>query len=319
MKLISIVVPCYNEEETVAIFYTEVMKIIDTISEYNFEIMYINDGSRDNTAKEIQALTKQDTRVAFIDFSRNFGKEAGLLAGLEYAKGAAVIVMDVDLQDPPELIPELISNWEKGYDVVYTRRTNRDGEPPIRSFFANMFYKVINKMSDVEIVDGARDYRIMDRRVVQSLLDLGECNRFSKGLFMWVGYESKCLEFEHVERVAGETSWSFWKLFRYAIDGIVSFTNFPLKIASIFGVIISFFSLIFMFYVVIKNSIYGNSVEGWASMTAIICFLGGIQLIVIGVIGEYLGKIFNEVKERPQYIVKQYIESSFETEEVKEI
>ncbi|OOB79958.1 MAG: bactoprenol glucosyl transferase [Epulopiscium sp. Nuni2H_MBin001] len=318
MKLISIVVPCYNEQETVEIFYKEIIKVINELPDYGFEIVYINDGSKDNTAEYIYKLTKLDSRIAFIDLSRNFGKEAGLLAGLQYAKGDAVVVMDVDLQDPPNLLPELISNWEKGHDIVYTRRTNRDGEPLIRSWFAKLFYKLINKLSDVEIVDGARDYRIMDRRVVNSLLDLGEKNRFSKGLFMWVGYDCKCIEFQHVERVAGETSWSFWKLFGYAIDGIVSFTNFPLKIASIFGIIVSLLSFIFLIYVVIKNTIFENPVSGWASMTSIICFLGGIQLIVIGVIGEYVGKVFNEVKARPQYIVKDYIESSFNKGEQNE-
>lgn len=315
MKLISIIVPCYNEQDTIEIFYTEIKKIISKLSNYKFEIIFINDGSKDNTVQEVKRIREMDSRIALVNLSRNFGKEAALLAGLKYAKGDAAIVMDVDLQDPPSLLPELISNWESGYDVVYTRRTNRDGEPPIRSFFAKLFYKLINKMSDVEIVDGARDYRIMSRQVVDSLLAMNEKNRFSKGLFMWVGYDSKVIEFEHVDRSAGKTKWSFFKLFTYAIEGIVSFSNFPLRIASLMGGFISMIAFIFMMYIVIKTLILNNPVSGWASMTSIILFLGGIQLIVIGVIGEYLGRIFVEVKNRPSYFVKEFYASELNNEE----
>ena len=309
MKNISIIVPCYNEEMIINIFYDTIIKIINIMQNYKFEIIFVNDGSKDNTIKEAKKLKDKDKRIAIIDFSRNFGKEAALLAGLQFSKGDAVIVMDVDLQDPPELLPELISNWEAGYDVVYTRRKNRDGEPPIRSFFAKMFYKIINKTSDVQIVDGARDYRIMSRRAVDSLLCMQEKSRFSKGLFMWVGYNSKVIEFEYIERGAGETKWSFIKLFTYAMEGIVSFSNFPLRIASFMGTIISLLAFIFLFYIVIKTMIFKNHVHGWASMTSIILFLGGIQLLVIGIIGEYLGRIFNEVKNRPVYFIKEYYES----------
>ena len=247
-----------------------------------------------------------------INFSRNFGKEAALLAGLRYATGDAVIVMDVDLQDPPELLPQMISDWESGYDVVYTKRKDRKGEPPIRSFFSKLFYKIINKVSDVEIVDGARDYRIMSRQAVNSLLQLNEKKRFSKGLFMWIGFDSKVIEFEHVERVAGNTKWSFFKLFAYAIEGIVSFSDFPLRLASLLGVIISVISFLFLIYVIVKNTMFHNPVSGWASMTSIIVFLGGIQMIILGVIGEYLGRIFEEVKNRPCYFVKNLYKSEFQ-------
>lgn len=309
MRSLSIIVPCYNEEETVNIFYQEINRISQKLHDYSFEFIFINDGSKDNTIHEMNAISEIDGRVAIIDFSRNFGKEAALLAGLEYSKGDAIIVMDVDLQDPPELIFEFVKHWEDGVDIVYARRSNRDGEPPIRSFFARMFYKIINKFSDVDIVDGARDYRLMSRQAVDSLLEMKEHNRFSKGLFMWVGYDSKLIEYEHVERVAGTTSWSFIKLFGYAIEGIISFSTFPLRIASILGTFVSGIAMLFMVYVVIKAAILGNAVDGWASLTSIILFLGGIQLVVLGVIGEYLSRIFSEVKGRPQYIVKKYVHS----------
>ncbi|WP_238916674.1 glycosyltransferase family 2 protein [Clostridium sp. YIM B02555] len=309
MKTISVIVPCYNEEKTIKIFYDTLNFILGSTLDYNFEIIFVNDGSKDKTIDEIKKLKEADDRIGIIDFSRNFGKEAALLAGLEVSKGEGVIVMDADLQDPPQLIPELIANWENGHDVVYTRRKNREGEPIIRSFLAKMFYKVINKVSSVEIVDGARDYRIMSRQIVDDLLCMKEKNRFSKGLFMWVGYNSKLIEFEHMERAAGETKWSFIKLFAYAIDGIVSFSNFPLRIASFMGTLISLLAFIFLFYILVKTMIFKNPVNGWASMTSIILFLGGIQLLVIGIIGEYLGRIFNEVKNRPAYFVKNYYES----------
>ena len=318
MKKISIVVPCYNEEDAIPIFYDEVKNLVDNINDYSFEFIFVNDGSKDNTVEIIKDIREKDGRICLVNLSRNFGKEAALLAGMDSAIGDAVIVMDVDLQDPPSLLPELIYDWESGYDIVYTRRVNRDGEPPIRSFFARMFYRMINKLSDVEIVDGARDYRIMSRAVVDSLLSLREKNRFSKGLFMWVGYDSKVIDFEHAERSAGETKWSFTKLFAYAIEGIVSFSNFPIRISSFMGVGISFIAFIFMLYIIIKTIIFNNEVSGWASMTSIMLFLGGIQLIVIGVIGEYLGRIFNEVKNRPNYLVKEFCESSLKKEMDKE-
>lgn len=308
-KSISIVVPCYNEEPTIKPFYEEIAKVIKRNSTYKFEIIFINDGSKDNTIDEMKKVAAADDCVAVLDFSRNFGKEAGLLAGLEYASGDAVIVMDVDLQDPPALIDEFIEHWAAGKDIVYARRSNRRGEPVIRSFFARMFYKLINRFSEVEIVDGARDFRIMDRKVIDSILELKERNRFSKGLFMWVGYDAHLIEFEHVERVAGETSWNFWGLFAYAIEGIVSFSTFPLRIAGIVGALVSFLAFVFMGYIVVKAMFYGNAVDGWASMTSIMLFMGGLQLLFLGVIGEYLSRIFTEVKGRPSYMLKECINS----------
>ena len=310
MKSISIVVPCYNEEETVTIFYDTVVKIINPLTNYNFEIIFVNDGSKDKTVEIVKSLREKDSRISLVDFSRNFGKESAMLAGFQASVGDAVIIMDVDLQDPPNLIPEMIEGWESGYDIVYTKRKNRDGEPPVRSFFSDLFYKIINRMSDVEIVNGARDYRIMSRRAVNSLLQLKEKNRFSKGLFMWVGYCSKVIEFEHVDRSAGETKWSFKKLFGYAIEGIISFSDFPLRIASFLGTFISLVAFIFLMYVLVKNLVFQNPVSGWASTISIVLFLGGIQLIVLGVIGEYIGRIFNEVKNRPNYVVKDFFRSN---------
>ncbi|MGL4338110.1 MAG: glycosyltransferase family 2 protein [Turicibacter sp.] len=311
-KLISIIVPCYNEEETVDRFYEEIIKVSEQI-EYDIEMIFVNDGSRDKTVALIKNLHQQDARVSLLDLSRNFGKEAAMYAGLKYAKGDAAVIMDVDLQDPPSLLPEMIKYWEDGYENIYTRRRNRDGEPPIRSFFANAFYKLINRMSDVEIVDGARDYRLLSRRAVDDLIALKEANRFSKGLFQWIGYDGICLEFDHVDRVAGETKWSFMKLFNYAIEGITAFSNAPLRFATYTGVLVAFTSFAYLLYIFFDKLIRDNPTDGWSSMMCVMLFLGGVQLIFLGVIGEYIGRIYNEVKGRPIYIVKEFIE----TEELK--
>lgn len=303
MKL-SIVVPCYNESECIELFYEEILKVMHQIPEYELELLFVNDGSKDNTLEILQSLHKKDSQVVVVNFSRNFGKEAALLAGLEFSTGDLVAVMDADMQDPPELLIEMVGYLQDEYDVVYTRRKNRNGEPPIRSFFAKLFYKLINKMSEVEIVDGARDYRMMKRYVVDSILQLKERCRFSKGLFVWVGFNSKIIEFEHTDRAKGKTKWSFGKLFRYGIEGMVSFSNFPLRIASILGIVISVVAFIYMLYIVIKALIFKNPVAGWASMTSIILFIGGVQLVLMGIIGEYLGHMFTELKGRPNYIVK---------------
>ena len=309
MTLLSIVVPCYNEQETVSLFYDATSKVVDKM-DMDYEIIFVNDGSKDNTLEECVKLYKSHPdHVRVIDFSRNFGKEGGLLAGLEYAKGDYITVMDADLQDPPEYLPlmmESINN--ENYDIVGTRRVSRKGEPPIRSFFARQFYKLINKFTEVEIVDGARDYRLMTRQVVDSILELKEYHRFSKGLFVWVGYKTKYLEYENVERVAGETSWNFWGLAKYAIEGIVAFTTAPLQIATIFGLFISFVAFIAMIFIIVRALIFGDSVAGWPSMMTIMLFLGGIQLLAIGIIGEYLSKTYMEVKKRPNYIVKKIYE-----------
>ena len=299
--------PCYNEQETVKCFYDEIIKVTNQISGYDFEFIYVNDGSKDQTVPFIKQLREQDDRVCLIDFSRNFGKEAAMLAGMEHSSGEVVVIMDVDLQDPPQLLPQMIKLYEDGYENVYTRRRNRNGEPPIRSFFANMFYRIINRMSDVEIIDGARDYRLLSRRAVDDLVSLKEANRFSKGLFQWVGYQSICLEFDHVERVAGETKWNFMKLADYAIEGITAFSNAPLRFATYTGMFIASLSFLYLLYIFFDTMINGNSTAGWPSIVCIMLFLGGIQLIFLGVIGEYIGRIYNEVKQRPIYIVKELV------------
>ncbi|MCM3763510.1 glycosyltransferase family 2 protein [Neobacillus niacini] len=307
MKLISIVVPCYNEEKSVELFYATVKPVLEGIGYIDYEFIYVNDGSKDLTEEKMRELSNREYNVRYISFSRNFGKEAAMLAGIEAARGDAVVLMDVDLQDPPELLPQMVEDWEiGGYDVVYTRRSTRSGEPPLRSWFAKQFYKLINVMSDVHIVDGARDYRLMDRKAVDSFLRLNERNRFAKGLFMWVGYKSKCIEFENVERAVGSTSWSFWKLVHYAIDGIVSFTISPLRWATYFGLFTATSAFVYMFYVIFSKLLFGNPVSGYASIVSIMLFFGGIQLIFLGIIGEYIGRIFIEVKARPNYIIKEH-------------
>lgn len=309
MKLLSIVVPCYNEQETVALFYDATSKVCDNLK-IGYEIIFVNDGSKDNTIQELRKLYElHKNHVKVIDFSRNFGKESGLLAGLEHAKGDYITVMDADLQDPPSFIPKMLEIMEtQDIDIVGTRRVTRKGEPKIRSFFARQFYKLINKFSEVEIVDGARDFRMMKREVVDSILELREYNRFSKGIFAWVGFKTIYLEYENVERVAGETSWSFWKLFAYAIDGIVAFTIAPLRIATLLGLFISFVTFIMIVFVFFRTLIFKDPVAGWPSMVIIIMFLGGIQLLAIGIIGEYLSKTYMEVKNRPHYIVRKVYE-----------
>ena len=306
LNMLSIIVPCYNEEESLPYFYEELNKYLKDIGEY--ELLFIDDGSKDKTIEVAKELKEKDKNIKIVSFSRNFGKEAAMLAGLKESKGDYVVLMDADLQDPPFLLPEMLETVKSGeYDSVATYRVSRKGEPVIRSFFARMFYKLINKMIDVEIVDGARDYRLMNREMVDSIISLQEVNRFSKGIFAWVGFKTKYLEYENIERVAGETKWSFWKLFRYAIDGIVGFTIYPLRLATIMGTIASISGFIFMLYIVIKALIYGDPVAGYPSMISIIIFLGGIQLIFLGVIGEYLGRTYIESKHRPVYIIKERI------------
>lgn len=305
--MLSVIVPCYNEEEAVSKFYPELKKYLSKIH-IKYEILFIDDGSKDKTVEECLKLKEEDKNIKIVSFSRNFGKEAGILAGLKESKGDHVVIMDADLQDPPSLLPEMYEIVKSGeYDSVATRRVDRKGEPPIRSFFARTFYKLINKMIEVEIVDGARDYRLMTRKMVDAILSMTEYNRFSKGIFAWVGFKTKYIEFENVERVAGETKWSFWGLFRYAIDGIVGFTTAPLRIATYTGTIVSIFGFIWMLFIVIKALVAGDPVAGYPSMMAMICLLGGIQLLVIGIVGEYLGKTYMESKHRPNYIIKEIL------------
>lgn len=305
MKKVSIIVPCYNEEESIPLFYKEIKKIFSKIN-YKLELIFVNDGSKDKTLELIRNLSKKDKEANYISLSRNFGKEAAMWAGLKHSTGDYITVMDCDLQDPPTLIPEMLRLIEEeNYDVVGTRRVTRKGEPPIRSFFARMFYKIINKMSKVEMVDGARDYRMMTRQVVDNLLTLKEYNRYSKGLFSFVGFKTKWLEYENIERVAGETKWNFWKLFLYAIEGIVAFTTAPLTMAATFGILFCLVAFIMIIVIIVKTLVYGDPTSGWPSLACIIFMTNGIELLCIGVIGEYLSKTYLEVKKRPIYIVKE--------------
>ena len=303
---ISVVVPCFNEEESIPLFYEEMERVRTSMGE-EFEYIFINDGSSDKTLDVLRELNLLNPCAHYLSFSRNFGKEAALYAGLQHASGDYVTVMDVDLQDPPELLIEMKQKLEEqpDLDCVGTRRVTRDGEPPIRSFFARMFYKLINHISQVEMIDGARDFRLMTRQVVDAILELKEVNRFSKGLFSWVGFDVAYVSYENRERVAGETSWSFWKLLNYSLDGFINFSEVPLKLATWAGTFSFLISLVGIFFVVIRKLTIGGSVAGWASLVSIILFIGGIQLLALGIIGNYISKIFLETKKRPVYIVKE--------------
>lgn len=304
-NLISIVVPCYNEEPTLHILYEELNKVTAAMTEYEFEYVFVNDGSRDKTLSILKEMASNDKKVKYVSFSRNFGKEAALLAGLKNAKGDLVATMDADMQDPPALLPEMVSYVVSGeYDNAATRRVSRKGEPIIRSFFARMFYRVMRRITDIEIMDGARDYRVMNRQMVDSIIALQEYNRFSKGIFSWVGFETKWIEFENVERSAGETKWSFWKLLRYSIEGMVSFSDAPINIASWLGLIMTGVSVIALLFLFLRALIFGDPVAGWPSLACIMTFIAGIQLFVMGMMGQYVSKTYMEVKNRPHYIVK---------------
>lgn len=306
MKKITVIVPCYNEEEALHYYYEEMSKVMTSMNNYDFELLFINDGSKDQTLQVIKELADKDQRVRYVSFSRNFGKEAAMYAGFENSTGDYVCLMDADLQDPPKLLPEMVKAIEeKGYDSAATRRVTRQGEPPIRSFFARMFYKMMNRVSDTELMDGTRDYRLMTRQFVDSLMEMKEYNRFSKGLFGWVGYKTKWIEFENVERVAGETKWSFWKLFVYAIDGIVAFSTAPLAIASVIGMLMLFVAFFFIAFIVVRTLLFGDPVAGWPSLVCIITLIGGIQIFCVGILGQYLSKVYLETKKRPIYIVKE--------------
>ena len=301
---LSIIVPCYNEENTIEIFYKEILSVLNNKDE--FEIIFINDGSKDKTLNNIKKLTNIDNNIKYISFSRNFGKESALYAGLKKSKGEYIAIMDVDLQDPPYLIPKMLDILKNDdYDVIATKRVSRKGEPKIRSFFARLFYKIINKISDLELVDGARDYRLMTRQVVNSILELNEYNRFSKGLFNWIGFKTKWIEYENTERVTGETSWSFWQLLKYSIEGIVGFSTLPLSLSTILGILFSIIAFILIIIIVIKHILYGDVVQGWTSTICFILLLGGIQLFSIGILGKYIEKTYIEVKNRPIYIIKE--------------
>ena len=307
MEKISVVVPCYNEEPTITLFYDEITKVSENM-EVNFECIFVDDGSKDKTIDILKELANKDKRVKYIKLSRNFGKEGAMLAGLKLSTGDYVTIMDADLQDPPKLLPKMLSilkDEKNDYDCVGTRRVTRKGEPPIRSFFARRFYKIINRMSKVEMVDGARDYRLMTRQVVNSILELNEYNRYSKGLFQFVGFNTKWLEYENVERVAGETKWSFWKLFKYAIEGIVSFSTAPLTMSVTIGLLFCLIAFIMIIFIIVKTLVYGDPVAGWPSLACIVIFASGVQLFSLGILGEYLSKTYLEVKNRPIYIIKE--------------
>ena len=303
MRKLSVVCPCYNEDESIECFYNELIKYIGNL---NYEIIFIDDGSKDNTLIDIKNLAKRDDKVKYISFSKNFGKESALYAGLDLSSGSHVVIMDVDLQDPPEFIPKMIDIIQStDYDVIATRRVSRAGEPIIRSFFARMFYKIINRISDLELVDGARDFRLMTRQVADAILELDEYNRFSKGLFNWIGFKTKWLEYENVKRATGETSWSFWSLFKYSVEGIVGFTTAPLQISTFLGIIISIVAFLMIIFIVVRNLLFSDPVAGWTSTICVILLLGGIQLFSIGILGKYLEKTYLETKNRPIYIIKE--------------
>ncbi len=305
MKLTAII-PCYNEEAVLRIFYEEMKRVMSEMKDTEFELLFVNDGSKDNTLAVLKEMADLDNRVKYISFSRNFGKEAAIYAGLQHAGGDLTVIMDADLQDPPSLLPKMYQAIvEEGYDSVATRRVNRKGEPPIRSFFARRFYRLMNHISKADIVDGARDFRMMNRNFVDALLSMGEYNRFSKGLFGWVGYQTKWLEYENVERAAGETKWSFWKLFLYSIDGIVAFSTLPLSISAFLGVLMCILAVFAIVFIIIRQLLYGGSAFGWPSMVCIMIFIGGIQLLCMGILGSYLAKTYLEVKKRPIYILKE--------------
>lgn len=304
MKL-SIVVPCYNEEETIRPFLVATKQVESQMPDLSFEYIFIDDGSKDKTLAVLEEVGQTYPNVGYLSFSRNFGKEAALLAGLEHASGDLVTVMDVDLQDPPELLIDMYAKIQEGYDVVGTRRKDRAGEPPIRSFFSRMFYVLINKVSNTEMVDGARDFRLMTRQVVDSILELREVNRFSKGLFSWVGYKTTYLSFENRERVAGETSWNFFSLFKYSIEGIVNFSDVLLNLATVGGFFSFISSIVGIVFIIVRKLFFGGSVDGWPSLVCLILFMGGLQLLALGIIGKYISKIFLETKHRPVYIVRQ--------------
>ena len=307
MELLSVIVPSYNEEENIFDFYEELMKNAPFFQsrELDVEVIYIDDGSKDKTAEKVKEQAARDARVHLVSYSRNFGKEAAIYAGLKKAKGDYSVLMDCDLQDPPALLPDMFRYIDEGFDSVATRRVSRKGEPPIRSLFARMFYRIMNKISKTEIVDGARDYRLMKRQVVDAILAMAEYNRFTKGIFGWVGYETKWLEYENVERKKGETKWSFWKLFLYSLDGITAFSTVPLAVASFMGVLFCGLAFLMIVFKIVRKLIFGDPTSGWPSLVCIILLCSGVQLFCLGIVGQYLSKTYMEVKKRPIYLVKE--------------
>ncbi len=303
--MLTCIIPCYNEEESLPYFYKEISRVFADM-DCTYELIFVNDGSTDQTLTYLKNMAESDEHVIYLSFSRNFGKEAAMYAGLCHANGDYAAVMDADMQDPPSLLPQMLDLLLNGtYDSVATRRITRSGEPLIRSWFAHRFYQLINKISDTDIVDGARDFRLMKRSMVDAIIALGEYNRFSKGIFGWVGFRTYWLSYENTERVAGSTKWSFWKLFKYAIDGILNFSQVPLNISSWFGISMTFFAALMMIFIIVRKFLFGDPVNGWASLICVIIFIGGIQLFCIGIMGQYIAKIYMETKKRPHFIVAE--------------
>ena len=306
MKKVSLLIPAYNEEETIPLLYNELNKAVETISGYEFEIFFVNDGSSDNTLNILRNLQQIDSRVNYISFSRNFGKETAMAAGFDYVTGDAAVILDADLQDPPELIKEMIFHWEEGYDDVYAKRRSREGESWFKKFTSAAFYKVLQKMTKIPIQEDTGDFRLLDRRAIESLKKLREKQRYTKGMFSWIGFNKKEILFDRKPRAAGKTKWNYLKLFNLALEGVTSFTTSPLRISTIIGILVSIFSIIYMFIVLIKSLIWKDPVKGYPSMMVTILFLGGVQLVSLGIIGEYVGRIFNETKYRPLYIIDEH-------------
>ena len=306
MKKVNLIVPCYNEAEALPLFKDELNKVIQTLDQYTFEILLINDGSTDTTLSVMKEICDTDSHYKYISFSRNFGKEAAMYAGFCNSDGDYAAIMDADIQDPPALLPDMLHCLEtEDYDSVATRRVSRIGEPKIRSFFARNFYKLINKISDADVVDGARDFRLMKREMVDSIVAMCEYNRFSKGIFGWIGFKTKWLEYENVNRIAGETKWSFWGLFKYAVDGIINFSETPMSLASGLGIFLTIFSFLMVIFIIIRKEIFGDPVAGWPSLACIIIFIAGLQFLCMGIMGKYIAKTYLEVKNRPHYIVSE--------------
>ena len=303
---IALIIPCFNEEDTIKILYEALVDVAQGMSEYDFDFLFVDDGSSDHTLSILKTLSQNDDRITYISFSRNFGKEAAMYAGLNNAKGEYIAIMDADMQDPPSLLPEMIKYLETGaYDSVATCRADRNNEPLIRSMFAKLFYRIINKISDVNIVDGARDFRLMKREMVDAIIKMEEYNRFSKGIFGWVGFKTYWLPYKNVERVAGETKWDFWKLVKYSLVGIINFSQVPLAVISWSGILTTLISFVLLVFIIVRKLIFGDPVEGWASLACIIIFMGGIQLFCLGIIGQYMSKMYLEIKRRPHYIVNE--------------
>ncbi|MBD1381373.1 glycosyltransferase family 2 protein [Metabacillus arenae] len=318
MKLITILVPAYNEEEVLPQFYERVTSVIDAIEDYDFELLFVNDGSSDTTLMKIKNLREIDYRVSYLDLSRNFGKETAMLAGMDFVEGDALIIMDADLQDPPELIPEMIKYWEEGYDDVFAKRKSRSGESWVKKKTSKMFYRLLKQLTRIPIQEDTGDFRLLDRRCINALISMRESQRYTKGLFSWIGFNKKEILFDRDSRAAGETKWNYFKLTELAIEGITSFTTVPLKFASWLGMAISMCAFIYMFFIVIKTLLFGASVSGYPSIMSVLLFIGGIQLLCLGILGEYLGRIFNESKRRPQYFVNEYNNSKMQVEVLNE-